>query len=73
MLNIIQKIVDGCISIKIESQRLDAFKETVISKGGYPNQTVTITFEGDSVFSYSGNTHSEKQQRTTPIKERTEK
>ena len=55
-------IIENITQIKLEEQRLNAFKETVISKGGYPNQLINMTFKEIDI-SYIGNTHSDKSSR----------
>ena len=59
MLKLYEKIVDQISQNNLEYKRLETFKETVISKGGYPNQYVQMDFIGCAL-SYKGNTHSEK-------------
>ena len=65
-------IIENIVQIKLERQRLNAFKETVISKGGYPNQLINITFKENDI-TYSGNTHSEKSTRRSDKRPEKEK
>jgi len=61
MINIFITIIELLYNKKLESKRLDTFKETVISKGRLPNQSVSLSGDGHS---YIYNSSQEKPRRT---------